>query len=287
MWNADPNSSAVNVYLATRDLARLLNVDLQFPESNRELTLQGFPEIQLISLLTIAVKLYHPFDTSPRIVDASSNPAILAMDWKVWSEVSHAQYVQRASAQSLSPGEEVKITEKEVLEMSSHQLDQYLDWYGKTWVVDTSRPERKDILPDQLLDMFPINSQDPAGSKAPVETVGSISEEEQTEDRLNRIQGSLQVRTAQVADQEGNTTPARRVGELYKKYRTVQELNPWALAFYTAAADTVGISVPSLVSAVLQMESNVERWQRSQSQRFEEGESNSDGSSQEIPSDDV
>ena len=277
---------AANVYLATRDLIQLLNINLQFSKNNQELTLLGFPEIQLISILTIAVKLYHPFDLTRRSVDGTSNPATLAIDWKAWGEIYQDSHGQRDFDQSLKPGDEIRITDKDVPKMSSLQLEQYLNWYEKTWVADTARPGRKGMLSEQLLDMFPISSEGLLGSRASDQGRDSASEMERVEDRLKRVQGSLKLRAASSIDPDENTTLNRRVGELYKRYQVVEEPHPYALAFYTAAADIVGISVSSLSSAVLQMESHIVRWRRSQRQKSKE-ESNSEDNSRDISGDEA
>lgn len=42
----------------------------------------------------------------------------------------------------LKRGEEIKITDTDVMQMSGKQMDGYLDWYQRTWV-DDRNPKSK------------------------------------------------------------------------------------------------------------------------------------------------
>lgn len=41
-----------------------------------------------------------------------------------------------APTKGLKRGEEIKITDADVMKMSGKQMDDYLDWYQRTWIDD-------------------------------------------------------------------------------------------------------------------------------------------------------
>jgi RNA polymerase I-specific transcription initiation factor RRN7 len=41
-----------------------------------------------------------------------------------------------APSKGLKRGEEIRITDSDVMNMSGKQMDDYLDWYQQTWVDD-------------------------------------------------------------------------------------------------------------------------------------------------------
>lgn len=45
-----------------------------------------------------------------------------------------------APTKGLRRGEEIKITDADVMKMSGKQMDDYLDWYQRTWI-DDRNPE--------------------------------------------------------------------------------------------------------------------------------------------------
>ena len=41
-----------------------------------------------------------------------------------------------APTKGLKRGEEIKVTDADVMKMSGKQMDDYLDWYQRTWIDD-------------------------------------------------------------------------------------------------------------------------------------------------------
>lgn len=253
----------VNVYLAVRELIGILDIRFKFSESNEWLKVQNFPEVRLMSLLIVVVKLYHPFDTSPCYVSSIDDSAAVAMDWEIWAKFHRGHQDCPIQPQILPTGDEIKITDRDVSRLSSQQLDQYLDWYGKTWLTDDYHREKKGKLPSQLLEMFPIASEIlPDSTTSPDTAVTSMLGIGLIEDRIKNVQRGLRIR-ATISGTQGYRGAVRSgVGELYKRFPTINELTPAATTFFAAAADTVGISLASLLSAVMYMESLIERWRR-------------------------
>lgn len=213
-------------------------------------------------LLVIAVKIYHPFDDLPRYVRSLADPAALTIDWNTWVKSQSFHNVHATGETHLERGTEINVTEKDVMNMTGEQLDDYMDWYENTFV-DESRTEKSRGLPKQLLDMFPTGRSD-GSSPPPHDYKERAAEEQKTIDkRLKMVMGKLNLRTVVSDDPEDsveanqNSTP---VGSFYKKYRKVEDLPPHAKAFHEAAAEAIGVRLETLLLAVGQVERKLEKY---------------------------
>ena len=240
-------------------MATLLTIDFTFPKPSPRQSNSSLPEIQLVSLLVVAVKLYHPFDSQPRYSRTLTEFGTLVIDWDVWRN-SQTEYATRhTSAGKLGRGNEIHINENDVMAMSGEQLDEYLDWYEKTWIKEEVQVPSSRRLPQQLLDMFPTGRPD--GSLP----VGLNPEQEAKADqvalnhKLKTVQSSLKLRViVSEGNEEISEKPVKRIGSFYKRYRNIENLSPQAKAFYEATASSIGISLSSLVLAVFQVERKLE-----------------------------
>lgn len=137
----------VEIYLATQRLAALLSITFTFPppETLRLYTSMS-PEIQLISLIIIATKLAYPFENSlvRRNPTSPDDPAVLNLNWDLWRSVmeSEDRGVKKAKGQGLIKGQEIRVTEEEAFSMNGKELDDYLDWYQKTFVDGTDEEQK-------------------------------------------------------------------------------------------------------------------------------------------------
>lgn len=229
----------VEIYPAVRHLAELLGIGFSWPPVNKRMkSLSAYPEIQMISLIVIVTKLAHPFDDIPRHPESDSEPTTVRMDWQKWTRT-----MAEPPSRGLKRGEEIKVTDMDIPNMNAKKMDDYLDWYQRTWVGD-SDPK----IPEQLLELFPLEEVPPR----PIE-------EDDLAERVARLkvtQNNLIVQKAK-GDSRNNVN---RPGELYKRYRTVEELPSTAKAFYELAASNAGISLKMLVKGVFQLELKVESW---------------------------
>jgi len=208
-----------------------------------------------MALVIVAVKLYHPFDILDRYAASPTNLGIFQIDWQVWCS-HHQQYAKRETSDGkLGRGNEMEIKEQDVFRMSEAQLDEYLDWYEKTWVNEPARRPRKGDLPQELLDMFPTSRLD--GSVAPaVDITETIAADQVALDaKLAAVQASLRTRGVIREEEEADRgEPVRRIGSFYKRYRKEGDLPPHARTFFEAAASLIGAELSTMVLAVLQTE---------------------------------
>jgi len=231
-----------------------------------------------MALVILAVKLYHPFDSLHRYATSPTDLGIFQIDWQIWCP-HHQQYTKRETSDgNLGRGNEMKINEQDVFRMSEAQLDEYLDWYEKTWVNEPARRPRKGDLPQELLDMFPTGRLD--GSVAPaVDITATITADQVALDaQLAAVQASLSTRSVVREEEEADHgEPVRRIGSFYKRYRKEADLPPHARMFFEAAASLIGVEISAMVVAVLQTEQLLLNYRKREIRARREKEGEEDG----------
>ncbi len=217
----------------------------------------------LIALLVITVKLYYPFDTIERHTRSAADPGALTLDWDQWCK-AQKEYDSRETANGqLGRGNEIKVEEKDVFNLSDDQMDEYLDWFEKTWVDEERARNNPRGHPEQLLDMFPTGRRrttPPAHSNPQQEYQAN---DEALERKLRTVQEHLKVREI-VSDRDARRSrrPINRIGSYYKRYRKVDDLPNAARTFHEAATNLVAITLPSLLVAVRQVEQKLIKWRK-------------------------
>lgn len=217
----------------------------------------------MICLLIIAVKLYHPFDGLTRHVGSLADSAALTVDWTTWVDAQSSHNVHTTGEAHLKRGSEINVTERDVMDMTGEQLDEYMDWYESTFVDEIRVEEKSRGLPKQLLDMFPTGRID--GSSATPYNYDQMALEQQgtIEKRLNVVMGKLLLRSVVSDDSEdfwGANEDSTRIGSFYKRYRKVEDLTPHARAFHEAVAEAISVRLETLILAVGQVERKLVRW---------------------------
>ncbi|KAL8793784.1 MAG: hypothetical protein Q9195_003614 [Heterodermia aff. obscurata] len=249
----------------------------------------SFPEVQLMALLVIAVKLRHPFDNVVRYAATLTDPGVMTIDWDAWCKRQKEFDDRITSGGKIGRGNAMKIMEREVLGMTGDQMDEYLDWFERTWVKDEDQESKKGGLPTQLLDMFPTGRLD--GSSAPVLDLQGLAniDRELLDEKLRAEQGSLKFRGIVSKEKEGKSkVPVERIGSFYKRYRKEKDLPPQAKIFYEAAANLIGISFSTLFIAVLQSEQKVLKYRKKELEaEKEDSENESMGPPRDISEDEV
>lgn len=219
----------------------------------------AFPELRLMSLLVVAVKVLFPFDNVHRRPQSLHEPASQKIDWGYWKECWQ-ESTKRPPDAGLARGKEIDVCDTDVFNMSQQELDSYMKWYQTTWVREP-RPGSDDNVNKEILDMFPLASLDPI-----VQQPSS-----QWEKELNRIEAQktratvASMRFQQPITDEGmheERADTKRPGQEYSSYRTEQDFSEWAKVFFDAASETACTSVKNLLLAVLQTEAKITKWKR-------------------------
>lgn len=122
----------MEVIPAVRRLADLLDINFSYPLRNaKSYNVAAYPEIQLISLIVIATKLSQPFDNISRLPTSESDFTTMKINWKAWAMTM----VDRGGDQ-IKRGEELRVKDTDVWNMDQGGMDDYLDWYQRTWIDD-------------------------------------------------------------------------------------------------------------------------------------------------------
>jgi len=233
----------LEIYPAARRLATLLGVEFSYPVVQNDVhRVFPHPEIQLMSLIIVATKLSQPFDNIARHPESDSDPTVLKVDWTKWYEI-----MAEDPSEGLRKGEEINVTDVEVFNMSGKELDDYLDWYQRTWTDD-----RDSKMAKQILDLFPLGDLPHQEDED--------SDHERRKDRVKAVQETLLLQKPLASQDNDEKKGISRPGELYKRYRNIEELPDDARRFYELAAKNVAISLHILVRCVFRTESHLQRW---------------------------
>lgn len=126
----------MEVFPAVTRLGKLLGHTYDFPRSqNKRVMANLFPEVRLVALLVVVTKLFYPFDGIKRYPVSLKDPPSQIIDWEEWV-MSQRNFDDRGKqGGKLGRGNEFNVKEGDVFQMTPEQLDEYMDWYEKYWVV--------------------------------------------------------------------------------------------------------------------------------------------------------
>ena len=125
----------MEVFPAVNRLGKLVAYDYHFPHTHsRWYRPIHLPEVQLVSLLVVVTKLFYPFDDIKRYPASLKEPSTHLVRWNEWA-VSQRMFEEREKdGGKLGRGNEIKVKENDVFQMTPQQLDEYMDWYEKSWI---------------------------------------------------------------------------------------------------------------------------------------------------------
>jgi RNA polymerase I-specific transcription initiation factor RRN7 len=252
----------LELYDATLRLGDLLGYTFAFRYDGREnLGVRHLSEAQLIGCLVLCVKLLYPFDKVRRAPHSSSEPTAVLMNWKQWCKhMAAAKKEHRASNPGFTTEELTKLQEGDVFKLQSDQLDQYLDFYADTFLdeAEIQRTKDNDDFRNALYGLFPIEVKE---QHNPVQLSDTLPHERRLE-VVSAVHSSMRVAAA--VRNSDDDSDALRPGQMYPRWREVQDLPPRATIFCEEAARLAGLSLEMLVMAVFFAEARVEKWRRKQ-----------------------
>lgn len=249
----------LDTFAAVQALARLIRSEFRYSSTKETRRKAGtaFPELQLIALVVIVVKLLYPFDGTSCHPRLFQEPATQRMNWKSWNK-NRQQLGERPGEARLSRGSAIDVQDTDVFTMSQEELDSYMNWYQKTWVREP-RNQSVDNVNEEILDMFPLQRLEPSTTQT------SLQREQ---DLVGVAIKSAHLTTSwlefqpPVTDEEvsDNEIKVKRPGEKYMSYKSEEDLSELAKPFFKSAAETACTSIKTLMLAVLQTETRVKIW---------------------------
>ncbi|BCR84176.1 TFIIB-type zinc finger domain-containing protein [Aspergillus chevalieri] len=239
----------IDIYPAVTQLQKLVGFTFTYPPTiagkRRSLHL---PEVQMMTLIVISTKLLFPFDDVKRYPESARDPSTQAIDWQLWAQVQRHFDNREKSSGRIGKGNEVLVNEKDVFSMTPNQLDEYLDWYEKSWL-DSSKGA------NSLADLFPLG---PTGAESqPTAPPSEADDEASLDSMLETV--TRQLKTMKVVADPESEVP--RPGSFYPRYRLDTDLPETVRPFYETAAKVVGIPLSTLVKTVFQTEVRMGHWQ--------------------------
>ncbi|EEB07712.1 RNA polymerase I upstream activation factor complex subunit Rrn7 [Schizosaccharomyces japonicus yFS275] len=107
------------------------------------------PEVLLMACLIIILNMCYGLSYSQGKPNSNMDASIVLPNWDRWLR-SHQTKKTPALEESSD------FVERDILKMDAKDLDNYLDWFENTWVVD----ENPNNIPSGLLQLFPLQSKD-------------------------------------------------------------------------------------------------------------------------------
>ncbi|KAB8349740.1 hypothetical protein FH972_023755 [Carpinus fangiana] len=280
----------LDVFPFTHHLAQVLDLKHKMPDlQQNRVSLHMHPEVQLISLMCISVKLLYPFGSSPTSADLATfryprtnqEPASLSLTWDTWNnKQKDFVSVESSSAESglihTHNSQMLAVTEADVLRMTPSEMDVYMAWFRRTWLShgdvskDPDVTETSDFL-KALWGMFPVEGDTATTMESPVERgsqkaskfthTEGYSQGKMTQQFISAVQACLEPVPPRSDDEQSLVL---RPGSKYVHYRKVQDIPEVGKPFFYAVARMAGLNVEQLVQAVFSIEMKIQKWTAAQ-----------------------
>ncbi|KFX90695.1 hypothetical protein V490_06322 [Pseudogymnoascus sp. VKM F-3557] len=222
----------LEIYGSCFQLAEALGIRFQYPKILSRHKLSEYPELQVAALVVISTKLLQPFDKMIRSPESLKDPSALRVDWDEWSGMV-------TEGGDSTVGQEAKVSEADVFNMSGDMLDRYLDWYYRTW-----SGGRDSKVSQQILDLFPIEDS-PNLHDNYQEIATPMSE------HLGRVQSRLKVQKPVSANDEQYVATINRPGACYTRWQRDGDLSANEKVFVAKTAENAGTTVDILIRTTI------------------------------------
>ena len=122
----------VLTYPVVKTLIRILEADFVYPTSRaKRLRMIDNPELLVVALVVVAVKLSHPFPGENRAPISQVDSEMGQIDWAEWQK---AMALRHEGIKGLQVGAEHLFGVGEAMTADNAQLDDFMDWMERTWV---------------------------------------------------------------------------------------------------------------------------------------------------------
>ncbi|KAI1400777.1 hypothetical protein F4819DRAFT_357041 [Hypoxylon fuscum] len=243
----------IETYLTVKHIAEILKTDLSYPTGGKRIRTMDIPEVLLISLIVVSVKLLYPLDGIERPPRSHEDPRSTKVDWTQWQQVMRNDTSE--ASPNLLRGEEYKVTSEDVLSMDTTKLDDFMDWFEKTWIRD-DEPKTA----ERIRQPFQGQGRLTDASK-PNKLPNEDKDIERLRSRYAELNGSMGV-VEPMPDPEDpeNEKKEKQPRDFLPVWRTQEDLPDAAMALYSKAAELASIPLSTLIRGTVQVERRLELW---------------------------
>ena len=224
--------------LYVRQVIQLLKCDFSLASSTPHYTyLAEHPEVKLMSLLVIAVKMLSPFDRIDRIPRTTSDPGLRRINWDKWNALRKGGTKNKRQWQN--------VTEDDIMSMGLDDIQDYIKSANFRSEIGTETGAGGML--GEVLALFPT---EPRGRQKQSSKSATMSEEE----RLCEALSHLEYVEPDDAGEGGEAGGKARPGSFYARYHHAEEIPESGRPFLEAASEVLKMEVKDLLFAVLHFE---------------------------------
>lgn len=254
----------LDIYPAVQNLAEAAHLDFHYPTSKSPKRRQAsFPELQLMALITIAVKLLYPLDSHSLTPDTQSEPTALKIDWSAWAKLHPPHSTPSTDKAPLPRGSEIDLRDTDVFDLSAEKVDAYMDWYQRTWVRPPALGDES-LVAKEILNLFPLlDLADQTKPSTQPNTTHDQAREKEISEKIKSATAGLQYHPPTTNAPHSQARPPRKPGQGYTIYPDEESLlshSPAATTFHRVAAEVAATTVANLILAVRHVEAQIGHW---------------------------
>ncbi|KAI0888684.1 uncharacterized protein GGS22DRAFT_152167 [Annulohypoxylon maeteangense] len=241
------------VYMTVKCMTEIFKANYSYPTGGKRIQTMDNPEVLLISLVAVSVKLLYPLDGIERPPRSHEDPRSLKVNWAKWQEVMQDDTTETSS--NLRRGEEYKVTSDDVLTMDKEKLDDFMDWFENMWIGDG------DAKTDERIREPFENQKRPSKPNTLNQRLNTGRDGERIRNRYEALNSSLQV-LEPVPDPEDleNGNKEKQDRDFCPVWRTEEDLPDAAKVFYQKAANIAAIPLDTLMKGTAQVENRLAAW---------------------------
>ncbi|KAK6346764.1 Pol I core factor CF [Orbilia brochopaga] len=269
------------VYPAVLKLAKKLNLPLRYPLSASKFNIIDCPDVQLMALMIIAVKLCYGLDGVTRYAKTPWEIANMTLDWESWKKIVEMKEsdVSNGAVASRDRNWQLGVREDEIYGFTDREMDEYLDWFEKNWVKkDSSKPTAGIAKLFEDRSGEGTNPKDPNRKEASGEEV-RVKLLEMRVDAFKKMQGSAKINVPAADWTVRENRAVRKVvrpGENYPRYLKWEDVSSEQLrTLYKAAAARIAVDVEGFAFVVQRLENRL--WQTVRSRSRSRGKQSREG----------
>lgn len=259
------------VYPASKIVAAYAKFDFDYPTARTQYTTRSIPDRKLAGVLVTTVKLLYPFDNVPRIPLVKNEPGVAVIDWSKWNR-NRRRLKQRDPKFELTYPEGMKVTEHDIVQMKPTDMDHYMDWFenhmleSRDFAIEDKN--KQNVFLEKMYGCFPLKGT--AATSAANSKPLSLEELQAAKiEALKATQADLihrqpvpmndETHKPKIKHRPGNMYPLSKPGELPPDGHMKE--------FMLAVGTLVGITLEDVVHATYEVEKQLTKWVKQQTQR--------------------